>query len=509
MPLVRIAQLFVCLLPLASPTLAHAATLVIANARIVDVRSGTLGGPTDIVIDGRRIVALRAPGSPRSNNDKVHNARGAYVVPGYWDMHAHVNSVDHAEQWTLPLMLAAGVTGVRDMSGDCFATDCSDNIAFMRSLQKRIASGTLAGPRIVAIGSAVVEGPRDREADAPAWSTPNDADSVGTLLAELKKRGVDFIKPYDSMPREVYLELLRQAREAGLPVSGHIPLTISTQDALAAGAATIEHAKHPLIDCSSYSATLHEVFDQWAQGKSDRIYTGWSATGSANNLGTYYVPLLAGFDERRCDRTIQVMRESGVHYVPTLITRRFEALADEKNLLADPRLDNVPASLRSSWAEDSSRYTARFERTPADKHAYVEFYEQAVRLVGRAQAAGVPVLIGTDAPDSYCFPGSSLFDEFRELRKAGLSNAAILKAATLDAARFMHADADHGTVEVGKIADLLLLQANPLDDIDHAASLTGIVFDGRMIDASSIEALRDRARAHAKNVPSDQAGPHR
>jgi len=508
MPLFRTALLSCYLSLLVSPSLTHAATLVIANARIIDVRNGALGAPADIHIDGQRIAAIRTPGSLRTKDQIVHDARGAYVVPGYWDMHAHVNSVEHAEQWTLPLMLAAGVTGVRDMSGDCFTPGCSDNISFTRSLQRRIASGELAGPRIVAIGSAVIEGPREREPGAPHWSTPDNADSAHTLLNELKRRGVDFIKTYNSMPRTVYLDLLQQAHAANLPVSGHIPLSVSVQDAVAAGATTIEHAKHPLIDCSSYSATLHEVFDQWAQGKSDRIYTGWSATDSVNNLGTYYLPLLAGFDQQRCDRTIEAMRRSGTYYVPTLITRRFEALADDKSFLADQRIAQVPASLRSDWTGDSSRHKARFAQAPADKRAYVEVYEYALRLTGRAYAAGVPVLVGTDAPDSYCFPGSGLFDEFRELRKAGLSNTAILKAATLDAARFMHADADHGSVEAGKVADLLLLQANPLDDIDHAASLTTIVFGGRVIDAQSIAALRDRAYAHARNA-RPAPGTHR
>jgi imidazolonepropionase-like amidohydrolase len=507
MPQFRTALLSSWLALLPTSPQVHAATLVIANTRIIDVKRGTVGEPTDLVIEGNRIVGLQAPGSPRSKDQTIHDARGAFVVPGYWDMHAHVNSVEHAERWTLPLMLAAGVTGVRDMAGDCFTLGCSDSIEFMRSLQKRIAAGELAGPRIVAIGSAVIEGPREREPGAPDWSAPGDTKSVHTLLAELNKGGVDFIKPYDSMPRAVYLKMLRGARESGLPVSGHIPLSVSLQDALRAGVATIEHAKHPLIDCSSYSATFHDVFDQWAQGKSERIYSSWAAGGD-NNLGGYYQPLLAGFDAQRCDRTIQAMRESSVHYVPTLITRRFEALADENDFLADARIDHVPASLRSDWRGDSSRYKARFAASPDDKRAYVEVYEQALRLTGRAHAAGVPILVGTDAPDSYCFPGSGLFDEMRELRKAGLSNGAILKAATLDAARFMHADADHGTVEVGKIADLLLLQANPLEDIDNAASLATVVFDGRMIDAPSIRALRERAHAYAKDAPPDKVGTH-
>jgi hypothetical protein len=477
--------------------------LVLANARVVDVAQGVVTAPVDIEIVDNRIAAIRPASARRPGGSPVHDARGGFLVPGFWDMHAHVNSREHAENWALPLFVAAGVTGVRDMAGDCFEPGCRNDIAFMRSLQARIARGELIGPRIVAVASALIEGPRERSEGAAPWSAPANEAQSRTLVRELARRGVDFIKPYDTMPRPAYFELLRSAREAGLPVSGHVPMSVSSVEAVQAGQTTIEHAKHPLLDCSRNSRAFHETFAAWATGESARIYTNW-ANGSKgdNDLGGYYQPILAGFDPTLCKQVIQAIAASGAHYVPTLITRRFEALADSETFLADARLRLVPPALRASWADDAGRYRTRFAASAQEKQAYLEFYERAVQLVGEAYAAGVPILVGTDAPDSYCFPGSGLLDEMRELRRAGLSNAAILKAATLDAAKFMHLDTDHGSIAPGKIADLVLLPGNPLEDIEHAARPRAVIFDGRLLDESALRALEARAADAAQALQS-------
>lgn len=475
-----------------------AESLVITNARIVNVADGTVTGPRDVAIEGNRIAAIRDASDPEPAGAQIHDARGAFLTPGFWDMHAHVNSPEYAERWQLPLFLAAGVTGVRDMAGDCLEPNCGNTVQFTRSLQSRIARGELSGPRILAISSALIHGPREHIEGAQPWTTPGDEAQSRALVQELKRRGVDFIKPYDTLPPVAYFELLRAAREAGLPVSGHVPMAVSVVEAVRAGQSTIEHAKHPLIDCSRYSSTFHRTFASWATGESASIYASWAGGASGEqNLGSYYQPILAEFDQALCDRVIKDIAATKAHYVPTLITRRFEALADRESFLADPRIKTVPPTLRNDWEQDSARYKVRFGASPQEKQAYLDLYELAVQLVGKMHAAGVPILVGTDSPDSYCFPGSGIVDEMRELHRAGLSHAAILRAATLDAAKFMRLEADHGTVERGKIADLVLLESNPLEDIAHAARPRAVVFDGRLLDTQALRRLEEKAATTA------------
>lgn len=471
---------------------ASAATLVLSGTRIVDVKAGRVLPPSDVQIEGERIVRIAAAGRLRPTGARIVDAGGTYLSPGFWDMHAHVNAPDHARQWLMPMMLASGVTAVRDMAGDCWTEGCEDSIRFMRAMQSEVEAGKLAGPRLVAIGSAVILGPQDREPGMPDWAAPADAQQATRLVHELRKRGVDFIKPYDSMTREAYFAMAREAKKAGLPLGGHVPLSVSTMEALDAGQRTIDHAKHPAFDCSPYTDGVRERYAAWAEQKPG---------AEAVRMGAYYQPILASYDEKRCAKVIKRMAQSGAYYVPTLITRKFEAFAADPAYLDDARLASVPPRLLADWRADAGRYQERFAKAPAEKQAYMEFYELGVRLVGKAQQAGVRILVGTDVSDSYSFPGSGYHDEFLELSKAGLSNPEILKAATWRAAEFLHRTADFGSVETGKVADLVLLEADPLADIGNARRIRAVVRGGELFDATALRGLEDGAKAFVATLP--------
>lgn len=486
---------------------AHAPTLaatVIENARVVDVASGVLFDAAEVRIEGDRIVAVGAAGADGVATVRI-DARGKYLVPGYWDMHVHVNAPGLAERWLLPQLLASGVTGVRDMAGDCWASACDADIAFMHGVRQRLDQGEIPGPRLVAIASDAVGGPRGWTKDMPRWAAPANAADAKLVVREAQRRGVDLIKIYDALPRPAYFALLREARTVGLPVAGHVPLGVSTLEAVEAGQQTIDHARHPLIDCSAFGRTFHDVFESWATGESERIYRNWADDAHpGNNLGGFYQPILALYDAERCRRVIEGFARSRTYYVPTLITRKFEALADDASFSDDARLASVPAALRRSWSEDAGRLRQRFAASPAEKRAYLEFYERARSLTGQMHGAGVPMLIGTDTPDSYCFPGSGYHDEMLELRKAGLSNAAILRAATLDAAALLGMQDRFGSVSVGKAADLVLLDADPLEAIENARRIAAVIVRGRVYDRAQLDRLQSDALAFARAQPAHE-----
>jgi hypothetical protein len=462
--------------------------LVIRSARLIDVRHGVTSVPVDIYLHDNRIASIHDAGSSLPSGVRTLDARGLFVAPGYWDMHVHVNG-HHSDQWMLPMFVAAGVTGVRDMSGDCVTPGCTENLASMRALQERVSHGEQVGPRILAIASAQVDGPRELQSGAPAWSAPGTPEAARTLVRKFKARGVDFIKPYNSIPRETYFELLRAASAAGLRLSGHVPLSVTTLEAVEGGQLTIEHAVRPALDCAGYADVLHEEYEAWASGR---------AKDSPNTKN--YAKLLESFDERRCDRIIAGIGATRAWYVPTQITRRFEAYADEKAFTEDSRLRFVPREVLAYWQDDIAGQRKRFAEAPAQKAGFVGFYELTLRLTGKMHAAGVPVLVGSDALDSYCFPGSSLHDELLELRKAGLSNAAVMRAATLSAAEFLGREAEFGTVEAGKMADLVLLRADPLVDIANAAKVEAVVLNGRLFTHQALIQLQDQVEAYVRTA---------
>ena len=476
---------------------AHAQeSLVVANVHVIDVRAGTASPLSDVKVENGVIVEIgprRATAKPRS---RVLDGRGGYLLPGFWDLHAHVNLPEYAERWLLPMMLASGVTGVRDMSGDCWPPGCADSIAFMRRLQERVKTGAVAGPRLLAISSAVIGGPRVAEEDTPVWANPRTSQQAVELVAQLRSRGVDLVKPYDSMTREAYFAMLGAARAVDLPVGGHVPMSVSTLEAVNAGQATIEHAKNPLIDCSRYGATFHEIYAAWAETASNRIFANW-ATPAGENLGSYYQRLLEAYDEPLCRSVISGMAKSPVGYVPTLITRRFEARTNDRSFLDDARLAHVPQPLREEWEADATRTRARLSKIPGEQRAYEEFYRLGSKLVGQAHRAGVRILVGTDSPDSYCFPGDGYHDELTELHAAGLPNEAILRAATLGAAEFLGRSGESGVIEVGKAADLVLLAGDPLQDISRTRHITAVISNGQVWDLPQLQKLRSDAEAFA------------
>lgn len=474
-----------------------APAIEIRNVRIIDVRDGSTTPPRTVRIENGLIRGIEPTTRDSDRAANYVDGTSKYLVPGYWDMHAHVSSTELAASWIFPLFVASGVTGVRDTAGDCWVPDCKENIDSLRSAAARIESGEMLGPRIVAIGSDTVGGPRAAYEGLPEWASLLSSEQGRELARIVKGRGVDFVKPYDTIPRDAYFGMMAEARQVGIGVAGHVPKSVSMLEAVEAGQLSVEHAKHPAIDCSTFAPVFRGVFARWAAGESEWIYNGWADDNqSEHNLGGYYQHVLASFDEDICKEIISKFAASDAFYVPTLITRKFEALADDPAFLDDARLRFVPRRLHRSWKRDADNYEERFSN-PVEKRAYVEFYELGVRLVGDIHRAGVPVLVGTDAPDSYCFPGSGYHDELQELKSAGLSNADILRAATYEAARVMNLEGSYGTIEVGKVADLLILNANPLSDIANAARISTVILNGRLLDRAALDALAEHAYAFA------------
>lgn len=339
----------------------------------------------------------------------------------------------------------------------------------------------------------------------PDWASPASAAQARRLVDVVRQRGADLIKIYDSIARPAYFALMKRAQAMHLQVGGHVPMSVSLLEAVHAGQRTVEHAKHPAIECSRFSRTFHDVFAAWAAGDSERIYSSWADDEPGHDLGGYYRPILATYDPGICREVIAGFAASGAYYVPTLITRRFEALATEAAFLDDTRLASVPRPIRELWLRDSSNYRRRFANAD-EKRAYAELYELSVRLTGEAHRAGVPILVGTDTPDSYSFPGSGYHDELHELSRGGLSNAAVLRAATQEAARYLGTGKEAGTVAVGAVADLVLLKSNPLDDISAMNHIVAVVANGKLFDRAALDALERRAVQFAQQV-GGQAQP--
>ncbi|WP_405282839.1 amidohydrolase family protein [Gaopeijia maritima] len=436
-------------------------SLALRNATVVDVTDGTLLPGRTVLIDGPRIAAIGpADALPVPPGTTVVEAEGAFVIPGLWDMHVHTfnnNSLQPPNTWTLPLYLANGVTGVRDMWVKPGA-----QAEQVRAWQQELDAGSFVGPRFGAIGTLVDGPPPIQKSD-----TVSTAAEAAAFVATLAEGGIDFVKSYSRLSPEAYHGLVAAARAAGIEVAGHGPNSLSTFEVAEAGQRSIEHLTGVHETCSSQEQALRaegvQAFDEPGR-------------------------VVSTFDPAKCASLYARLAEREVWQVPTLITNRvWTADARIEDLLLDEGRLYTPTweAAEWGWVESFLAWTP-----PDDRAAYEALYRLEQRIVGEMHAAGVPILAGTDFGNPYIYPGFSLLDELGELVESGLSPLAALQAATLDPARYLDRTDDLGTVSEGRLADLVLLDANPLDDIEHVRQIRAVVMNGRLFTSDDLARMK-------------------
>lgn len=340
----------------------------------------------------------------------------------------------------------------------------------MRKLRESIASGEALGPRILAIGSSKVRSAKaGRRPGALGFYQPGNPEEARELVRQLHSRGADFIKTDNSLSRDVFLAMADEANRKGIYLAGHVPDDLSVQEASDAGMRSVEHARVIPFDC---------------------------APGSARNRSR----AVKEFDESRSAELFARMKANPTCYVPTHLTRKMEARAHDASYRNDPRLKYIKASQRARWMKDSDNYA----RLRARRQEMVDFYHHGLKLTGMAHRSGVRILAGTDANDTYVFPGFSMHAELAELTQAGLTPLVALQAATIEAAKHFDKQASHGSVEAGKVADLVLLNADPLADIRHTKKIEAVIFNGKLMGRKGLDGLL----AAAEQIARDSWAPH-
>ena len=465
-------------LPAAVPV-RTASPLAVIGATIVDVERGAHRPRQTVVIDGGRIVAVGREGAVALPAGAVRvDARGAYLLPGLWDMHTHVYAI--SPLLDMPLYIAYGVTNVRDMQGCPRAGDpfiaCAEE---KRRWSREAEAGRRVGPRIVATTSFMANGPgmRARLPGVPHFFGTETPDEARAFVRHQAALGVDAIKVYDRLPRDAYFALVAEAGRLGLDVVGHRPLAVSAVEAAAAGQKSIEHARVFLHEAFPGSAALRAA----AEGK------GGVWREDRRRMVDEHDPaaLRAIFDS---------LVKHDTWYVPTHLTRWVDAYADDPAVREDTLLRYLHPLMKWQWLEDVDATLAQ-DSSAAGRQAHRDFYRKGLELTGAAHRAGVRVLTGTD----YIVAGADVHRELEQLVAAGLSPADALRSATLDPARYFGREAEHGTIAPGKVADLLVVEADPLADIRNTQRIRAVVFGGNLYDRAALDGLHARVRERARS----------
>jgi imidazolonepropionase-like amidohydrolase len=424
-----------------------------------------------VVIEGNRIVTVGSSTSTPAKG-RVVDAKGLYIIPGLWDMHTHAYfgwPREFGDAYVLPLFIANGVTGIRDMG--------SDLDAIIRA-RREVAAHTLVGPRMVVSGP-MLDGPQVSFAASIAIKTPDDGRKA---VDSLERKGVDFIKVQSGVPRDAYMAIAAEAKKVGLPFDGHVPDAIRASEAVAEGQRTFEH--------------LIGIFEASTPNESDfikRKYGAGSDTAANKSLAAF----LNQYDAAREASVIQLLAGKGVWQCPTLFWERGQWLVDVIDFTKDPDIAYTP----KTWVNTKfpGMRKSILESLGTDPLGVRQrWVEHELEIVQRLHAAGVPVLAGTDTPAGVgVTPGISLHQELQRFVAAGFTPLQALQTATINPARFLGQTADYGSVEKGRVADLVILRANPLTDIANTRAIVGVVADGKYLSSADIDRLRAGVRRYA------------
>lgn len=438
--------------------------LVIHSTMIVDTFTGNILDNQSIAIIGDSIAAIEDTHIARTwVAKKTINARGKYMIPGLWDMHVHFGGGDTLVQENknlLPLFIANGVTTVRDCSADI-------SIDVLR-WKSEIANGTLVGPNIFSSGPKI-EGinsiwPGDQEIS-------NEVD-LDKALDSLENLQADFVKITDNALSPKLFELaVKKANQRGFKVSGHIPFSCRALDLSKNGLSTIEHMSYMLKAGSPEEVSIIE-----------KVNTKQLNIDQANK------ELYDTFNPDYAFSVYTDLNHNNTAVVPTLIGNQIISFLDEEDHKSDPQLKYMGNGLIKTyeWRVDRAN-----KATSEEIKERKERYEKLTSLIPIIQAAGMDIIAGTDAGflNSYIYPGFSLHEELKIFVDSGLSPLEALQTSVVNGPKFFGLLDKYGSIETGKKADLLLLNSNPLVNINASSDIHVCVRQGKVLSRTDLDNL--------------------
>ncbi|WP_433379680.1 amidohydrolase family protein [Actinoplanes sp. CA-142083] len=436
--------------------------VAIRGVTVVDAVGGARRGQTVLIRGDRILDAGPAHQVPVPPGATIVDGAGKYLIPGLADMHTHATGIDDTDP---ELYVVNGVTTTRQMSGSPEARDW----------QQQIAGGARIGPQW-SIGSRIVDGSPSLwdglDVDGSIHVAVADPVQARAAVRQEHATGVAFIKTYTRLTRESFVAITDECGKLGLPFLGHVPDFVELTEASDRGIRTIEHLFEIWYDTSAEENRLRRGVASVPIGSGD--YNGWF-----NRMQPYEYAAARSYDRRKAEKVFRRVARNGTFVTPTLVLHESNDMPERIDR-HDPRYKYFSADMIGywDWALDNLYLPGR---TPAQIAQSEDLFRRRLSLTADLAAAGVPLLAGTDLGTTYLMPGFSLHDELALLVRAGLKPIQALAAATLNPARYL-GRRDLGVVARGAVADLVLLDADPLHDIRNTTRINSVFVRGRLID---------------------------
>ena len=430
---------------------------------MIDVASGATHPDNTVLVSGNRITFVGPAASATiPPGARILDGRGKFLIPGLWDMHVH-GFVYLFSDFAGPLMIANGVTGARDMG---YYVDTT------LRWKSSIAAGREIGPRLVV--GARVDGPVNRAGFVAHVVTDEDGARAVDTLSRRKDGSLraDFIKPYSWIPRAAYFGIARESKKLGIPCAGHGPYSVSVIEASDAGQRSMEHEDDLMRACSSRDSVLRAAFGDTTELAPQRLLTQMRDQARV---------IRATYDQAKCRTVIATLARNHTWLTPTLVVYQPYAHMFDSGSTHPELAKYVPGIVQGGWVHRAAGLA------PADSIVVRSSF--SFDRTRDLKNSGVKLLAGTDMPQVFVYPGFSLHDELALLVQSGLTPLEALRTATYNPAEYLGALDSLGTVSQGKIADLVLLDADPLSDIRNTRRISAVIANGRVFDAAALAGL--------------------
>jgi imidazolonepropionase-like amidohydrolase len=415
--------------------------LLVTDVAVLDPADGSVTTHQDILIEDGRVAKV---GARLDTAADVLPGTGLLALPGLWDMHVHT-----FDETTLPKFLDQGVTGIRHMGG----------APVHQEWRNRLRTGDWLAPRMV-FASPIVDGPRPTRPGSIAVATAEEGRAAVTRCVA---DNAEFVKVYSQLPADAYTAIAAACVAAGIPFAGHVPFEVPIEAAARSGQRSIEHLDGLALGTSSTEAEIR-------QGLS--TLDARDPAAMFNRMSQLNHRAATTHDPARLDAACRVFLEHGTWHVPTLAVLHAKATVGTPEFPLTPYIHDIEPMLRPAWERVGS-----WTPDDATKNREQAVFRHSLHLTKELHRAGIPLLAGTDT----FVPGHSLHDELQLLVKAGLTPLDALRAATTAPARFLGVEDRFGAIAPGFEADLVLLDANPLDDIANTRSIHTVVLGGSPI----------------------------
>jgi hypothetical protein len=448
------------------------AAIAITHVTVIDATGAAAQPDSTVVVSGGRISAV-GPANKIAipSGATVVDGAGKFLIPGLADMHIHLTGAGEpigSREFILPLLIANGITTVRDMGG---------KVEYLKELRAEIGSGKRVGPQIFFTGPYLDGNPPSFQ---PSIVVQTAAEATATVQ-KLKGEGVDFIKVQSRLQPEAYYAIARESHRLGIRFLGHVPDSITAAAASDAGQSSIEHLTGVLLGCSTREEELR-------QRKLELLPLKETDAQVLARNRVWTKDLLDSYSQQKAADLFQKFCANHTWQVPTLpLLIHLAYLVPESDRKGDTRLKYIPQDVRETW--DKSRSELLDSRAEVDFALRRRLVKQSLTAVKAMNDAGVPIMSGTDAAAPNVFPGFSLHEDLFYLVEAGLTPMQALQAATSKPAEFLGRSAEQGTIEAGKRADLVLLDANPLDDIRNTQKVQAVIVNGKFLKRSDLDVL--------------------